>query len=354
MRRIFLYLLAGVSTLVLAAWASPRAVADDDGNQAEIKITAPLDAVDCTNNTVSVLGLTIDIHAARLSGGECDDDDDQGDDDQGDDVQGALNDDEGDDDQGECVLTCADLVAGQSVQVRLTSDAVPLTATEVRQSNEDDEGDDLSDDDSDSAVEVVAPIQDVDAAAQTIQVLGLPVFVGGAEFDGDCDDDEDGDDDVAADHNCEPVDLGDLLVGQFVKVELASSLPPFSATEVELQHSDSDVDVEVEGPDGDEIDDTDSQGTPLNDLTVHVKTKVKIAKRTAVAGARVRTVTRTLHIRGAVAGSRFTLSGLPSGTAKIEITRTTTAGLSSGRTKVVVLKGVSVPALVRLKESRRD
>src|SRR4030095_7309825 len=221
-----------------------------------------------------------------LRGGECDDDD-QGEDDQDDDVQGAVSDDDDDDEEGECVLSCAAVVTGQPIQVRLTSAAVPLTATEVRQGDE--EEDDLAADQSDPDIEIEAPVQALDPTAQTIQVLGLTVFVGGAEFDGDddCDDNDDGDDDgsgddPAADQDCgEPVDLSDLLVGQFVEVELASSLPPFSATEVELQHSGNDVDVEVEGPDGSEIDDADSNGAPLNDLTIHIKTKVKVARHTA-------------------------------------------------------------------------
>src|SRR5262245_30223902 len=143
MKRIILLSLTALSCLAMAAWATPRALADDDddGDHAEIKITAPLEAVDCVSGSITVLGLVIDINGARLRGDECEDDDedddDQGEDEQGDDL---MNGDD-DDDDGDCRLVCEDLLVGQSIEVRMASDIAPLVATEVRAEGDDDDDD---------------------------------------------------------------------------------------------------------------------------------------------------------------------------------------------------------------------
>src|SRR5262245_29556409 len=96
----------GASVVAFVAWMAPHVVADDETDETDIRIQAPLQAVDCAANTITVLGATVDIQAASISGGECDDDDDdegEGDDDG---EFGDLH----DGDEGSCVLTCADLV----------------------------------------------------------------------------------------------------------------------------------------------------------------------------------------------------------------------------------------------------
>src|SRR5689334_7605883 len=107
MKRFTLGVLLSALLLALAAWAPQRAAADDETGDTEIKIQAPLDAVDCTANTISVLGLTIDISTAAIGDGNGDQGD-QGDNNQGDD-QGDDN--SGDDGNGG-TGGCASLVAG--------------------------------------------------------------------------------------------------------------------------------------------------------------------------------------------------------------------------------------------------
>jgi hypothetical protein len=355
MKRITLLSFAVVTVLALAAWATPRALADDDDDDhAEIKITAPLEAVDCAGGSIVVLGLSIDIHNATLRGDDCDDDDDddEGEDEHDDDLMN-NDDDDDDDDQGDCRLACEDLVAGQAVEVRMASDIPPLVATEVRveSGDDDDDDEDLLNGSDEEEVEIEAPIQAIDEVGRTIRVLGLTVNVGGAEIEGedDCEhDDDDEDDDLATgslldDDDCE-VQAGfeDLIVGQFVEVELASSLPPFSATEVEIEDFSNQVEVDVEAPDGEDLEEI--VASSLSDFTISIKTRVKIQKRSGG-----RTVTRVLRLQAPVEGSHFMLSGLPPGPAKIEIEGLGGTGLLKGKTKVRIRNDETVAALVRLK-----
>lgn len=362
MRRIILPLFLFVSVLALVASTAPRAAAhgDDDSDETEIRIQAPLDAVDCAAMTVSVLGLTIDIHSAVIVGDDDCEDDDDGEDDDGEDDDGEDGDLHDGDDDGDSTLTCAALVPGRAVGVRLASDVTPLAATEVRQADELDDEDDEEGEDEDQEVEIEAPVQDIDGTAETIRLLGLTVDVSDAEFEGDDDfedhDDTEGDDDSEGDDrhgegdddDCgDPVDLSDLIVGQFVEVELASSHPPFSATEVEIQNFSNQVQVVVESPDGQPV------GDSMNDLTVDVVTKVRIPKTsTAASNRRSRPAVRVLRLHGSATDGTFTLIGLPSGRAKIVVTGRTAAGVSTGRSKVNVIADETVPARVRLKKPR--
>src|SRR5437870_13473639 len=97
MKRLIPTLLIGTAVLAVVTLAASRAFADDETEQTTVRIQAPLDAVDCTSQTISTLGLTIDIHTAAITGHGCGDDD--GSDDDGD---GTENDVEGpDSDSGE-------------------------------------------------------------------------------------------------------------------------------------------------------------------------------------------------------------------------------------------------------------
>ena len=88
--------------LVLGAWPAGGVRAESDADQTPVTIVAPIDATSCsaTPPTITVLGQTIDVSAAAISGA--------------DDASG-----------------CAALVAGDTVAVQLAGSGAPLTATAV-------------------------------------------------------------------------------------------------------------------------------------------------------------------------------------------------------------------------------
>ena len=142
---------------------------------------------------------------------------------------------------------CAALVANQPVEVKLASDSTPLAATEVSQGGDDNE------------VKVEAPIQMVDVTGMTITALGLVVDVSQANMGGADDDSQDG--------NSQPIDLTQVMQGQFVEMSLASSQPPLSATEVQVRNFANQVEVEVDDSNGQQVDDMDDNGNPSMTLT---------------------------------------------------------------------------------------
>ena len=284
-RRVFpLVAILGACALALAP--AHRAVADDETDEVEIKIQASLDAADCAAvpPTIRVLGLTIDISTATF------------------------------DDEG--ASSCAALVSGQPVEVQLASDIAPLVATQVGQ-----EG-------GDSEVEIKAPLQASDGTAPTITVLGLTIGVGGATLDGA--DDED------TDVSNQTIDLSQLVVGQFVEVKLdAGQLPALVATELEVKNFSNEIEVEVEDEDGTEVDDVDDNGDAVDDVEVDVTETVKV--QNAMPGVGGKFVKKAVSFRTASNGS-FKLSGLPTGKAKITVTRVK-GGVTMTRTKGIKVRG---------------
>ena len=312
-----------IIALALAVVALPahRASADDETDDVEIKIQAPLDAADCAAvpPTITVLGLAIDVGTAQFDG----EDDGNGDHHGG---EGPDCEDDGGGGSGGAG-SCEALVAGQFVTVKLTSDAPPLVGTKIEQ-----------DDDGEEA-EIKAPLQAVDATAMTITVLGLTIDVSGAEIEGADDDD--------SETGGQPVDLSQLVVGQFIEVELdAAQLPTLVATELEVKNFGNVVDVEVEDPDGDAIEDVDDDGDPVNDIEVDVTETVKVQNPTP--GARGK-VARVLRFHTTTNGS-FRLGGLPTGSAKLTVTRVAD-GVTLTRTRSVRIKGNAARS-VRLKLRR--
>lgn len=325
----------GIGTLFLA---THRAAADDETGDTEIKIQAPLDTVDCTANTISVLGLTIDISTAAIDGGNRDggnqdanqgggasDGNSQGGDDGGDDgnTNGGTN-------GGQS--GCTALVANQPVEVKLASDSTPLAATRVSRGGEDNE------------VKVEAPIQFVDASAKTITALGLVVDVSQANVGGA--------DDHSQDGNSQPIDLTQVMQGQFVEMSLASNQPPLSATEVRVLNFANQIEVEVDDSNGQQVDDIDDNGNPVDDVDVEVDETVVVQNTTPGApGTATKRVRKVLHLHRTSHGGVM-LSGLATGHARISVTRTANGVISFGRRSLGVKPNMRHQVRMRLHRTK--
>jgi uncharacterized protein DUF5666 len=299
MNRTRLGVMIGTMVVMLAAVSVQRTWADDETGDVQVKIQAPLDAVDCsaTPPTIQVLGLTIDISMALIDAGSGDSQGDSGGGDSGGDGGDAQG------DTGSSGGSCADLMMGQAVEVLLASDSTPLVATEV---NQDDEGD----------VAVQGPIQMV--SGSTITVLGLTIDISQATLDGSDDNSEDG--------MSQPVDPSQLMPGQIVEVQLASNQPPLTATALDVKNFANQVEVEVDDENG-EVDDSG------DDMDVEVADTVMVQNPSASGPQRVRTVE---HFHTSSSGGIIALTGLPSGHAKIVVTRVRNGAMSMGRRSVAV------------------
>lgn len=279
-----------VSGLAMLAAGVAPASASDEGNDVAVRIKAPLQATACTAAppTLTVLGLNIDTTKAIFEA-------EGGDDDHG----------------GASSATCSGLVPGSPVEVKLVDDVEPLAATEVEQEGEDD----------DDGTTLQAPLQGVDSGAGTITLLGLTIDARAASLEGDDDDCEEGD--------AQPLDLGQLTVGQLVEVHLDSSrLPALVATRLEVKNFANQIEVEVDDENGDEVDD--------DSPSVSVDAAVTVAVRTpAHKGHRARVVRKTVRISKLTNGS-FVLSGLPKGVATIKIIRDVGGVKSAARRAVRV------------------
>ena len=293
--------MAGVVVAVLLGGLSTGQCvwADDESDEVEIKLRAPLTAIDCGTGMISILGLPIDIGHAAL---------------RADDEDGALD--------------CAALVplVGQTVKVELLSDDVPLIATEVKVGGGDEDDDEVGEG---GDVELTAPLQQVvvDATTHTttVTVLGLTIDVTNADIEGADDDDHDGEE--------QPVDLTTLPLRTFVEIRLdAALLPMLVATELEVKNFNNHVDVEVVGPNGEEIDDRDEAGDPVNDVDVRVAETVKVRPAGRRHGRRA---TRVLHFHTRTNGS-IVLSGLPTGHGRVSVTRVVNGSTMTGQGRVVV------------------
>jgi hypothetical protein len=339
---------AGLVTVGLVLGAVALAAADDESSDIEIKLQAPLDAVDCTPgaSTITVFGQTIDINTATIdasndgsnSGGSQDDNGgSQGNDsNQASSGQGGENDQGGGDGHGSTnggsgQVGCAALAAQQVVEVKFASDAAPLVATAVD-----------SQDGGDGEPEVKGPIQGMDTTNQTVTVLGYTISVIGANLDGADDNSQDG--------NNQPVTLDQLIVGQSVEIKLdATQLPALVATELQVKNFTNQVTVEVDDSNGQEVDDTDSNGAPVNDVEVDVTETVPVQGSTTGA-ATTRRVRKVVHLRHVTNGS-FQLSGLPTGHAKIQVTRTANGATFKGRKAVKVSRNTRKSTRIHLRRT---
>ena len=320
-RILFRFMSLSSYILVFMALLTPLAMADDETEATKVEVQAPLDAVNCTATppTINVLGLTIDISHAGINMNDDEDDSSH----QSDHPDG----------------TCADLVPGQVVEVKFVSDTPDpitglLSAVEV-----DIGGGDCEDKVCDS-VKVEAPLQAIDPSGNTVTVLGLVVDISQAQLQGDHDEDDDNDGENP------PVDISQLIPGQFVELTLASAQPPLVATKLEVKNFDNEIDVNVEDEHGD-VDDGDDDDVEI-DVTVTVLVKAKQGVGKAKAAKAVKKVV-TLHT---VSNGRATLKGLPTGKAKIVVTRIRDGRKSVGKATVKVESKGTKQVRVRLKPVR--
>lgn len=217
----------------LVALPATRAVADDETDGVEFKVEAPLEGSNCegTPATITLLGLTIDVSNAAFQGGSKMD-------------MGAG--------------TCADLIVRQMVEVKLANDIPDATsgffmALKVEAGSEMAEDEDMEELEADEVAEIDARIQEFDAVANTLTVLGLTFDISQAKIEGlkDQDDEAEVDDDVDDD----VVDPSQLAVGQFVEVKLTSAISPISANEVDVKNFENKIEVKLLDEDGEEEED---------------------------------------------------------------------------------------------------
>jgi uncharacterized protein DUF5666 len=340
MKRTWMALTMAAATCAALTWPARRSVADDETTDTEIEMQAPLEAADCgaTPPTITVLGLSIDISAAAF-GNSADDPGTSPTPQAGDDGGGGRH---GGSQPPGCYYTCttptpasappaapagcAALVVGQTVAVKLASDAVPLAATAVKQDGKD-------------TVKIEAPLQAFDATAQTVTLLGLTIDTRGAAAEGADDDSSDG--------NSQPIDLSELMVGQFVEVKLASSTAPLAATEIEVKNFSNQIEVEVHDRSGQEVEDVDDEGNPVDDVDVEVMQVIGVQGTNPSPTGTLR-VKKTLHFHTGSHG-RFTLSGLATGRARVFVTRVHGGETSIGRRSVPVHANVSRSIRIRLR-----
>jgi hypothetical protein len=302
--------------LALLAFAVQLAGADSGGGESEIEIKAPLEAVNCAGvpPTITVLGLTIDIGAAKF-------------------------DDEDDDDAVASAVGCAGLVVGQVVEVELASDLPNATTgllTALKLEAEDEECDD-------ECVEIEAPIQAADPVGQTITVLGLTIDISQAEIDGDDHENEAETSDDGEGHT--PVDPSQLIVGQFVEVKLASNQAPLTATELEIKNFGNCVEVHVVDQNGNEIDDEDDDVQVVVSLTPTPPAAGTSKASKSAKGKK--TLTFTARSNG-----HTVLNGLPAGRAKLLITRIHGGHKSSAKSSTVVQPQQTTHVVARLKQAK--
>ncbi len=313
MKGLALRFMIASALLALLAFAVQLAGADNGGDESEIEIKAPLDAVNCAGvpPTITVLGLTIDLSQASFDEAETDDDD-----------GGPGN-----------GLGCAGLVVGQIVEVELASDLPNSTTGLLTAVKVDAEGEECDDE----CVEIEAPIQAADATGQTITVLGLTIDISQAEIGGD---DEQGDDDSQGN---QPPAPPQLIAGQVVDVKLASNVPPLVATEIEVKNSGTGIEVELVDQNGNQVDDDDDDVQ----VVVSVTPTASAAVKSKVAKGMKKTLTFTAHSNG-----HTVLKGLPAGRAKLLITRIHGGHKSSAKSSTVVQPQQTTHVVARLKQAK--
>ncbi len=333
-------LLAAAAAVLLSIDLShvPQALADESGN-VEIKLSAPIDATNCTATppTITVLGLSIDVSNINSDGGG------------GNGGTPTPGEGGGSDGSGGQGGGCTALTAGQSVELTLSSDMPDangnLDATQADQGE-------------DSEIKIEAPLQAVDTNNDAVdpngnvKVLGLLVNISNANMDG-LDDD--------GSPNPTPTatpGTSNLTVGQFVSMSITNNGGQLSATELEVKAFTTGVDVEV--------DDACSAATPGatpgsscdDQLDVEVDDTVVVQGTpppTAGAGGgnaaprslRPRKVKKvvTFHLQ---TGSRhISLAGLPSGRATIKVTRSLNG--AQGKRTVGLRKNAVRTVRVRLR-----
>ena len=278
------------STLLVTALSMGRVgavAADDETDDTSNTIQATIDAVSCasTPQTITVLGINVDITAAIFNGGSA--------------------------------TSCATLQVGRTADLRLINDVAPLVAATLSTSGG-------------GNVQLQGAIQAIDGVAQTVQILGVTISTVGAEVDGADDDSGDG--------TTQAIDPTQLIVGQFVNVELdEGQLPSFVAKKLEMKNFTNQVDVEVDDSNGNPIDDVSDDISVAADDTTVVTTP-----------AGTNTKRKVVHLHTSAKGS-FTLSGLPTGRAKVTVKRVVNGKSHKKTARVDVLGNSAAPVKIKLR-----
>jgi len=267
MKRIpLLWLTLSLVLCALVALPAHRAMADDESDELEFRVEGTLEAVDCTANTIKVLGITIGIGGARL------------------DTSGKV---------------CTDFVVGEQVEARLASDIPGATSGNLKAGRVKSNGN------SGSPPRLKGPIQTITSDKSSMTLLGKKVDISQGHLEGM-------DDSMRPNHSV-PADPSQLIVGQFVQVRLVDDTPPFQAEEVEIENFKNGVHVELENEHGVEIHD-------LVEIEVHNHTVIAVpAPASPLDGATVRKP--KTRVFKAKSHGKFTLNGLFTGEAKLIIKR---------------------------------
>ena len=350
-RTLLFPLILAAAIAVIATSMTRRALASDETQDTELTIQAVLDATSCDTvpPTITLLGLTIDVSTARIEapGTTSSDPTPSATPEPGDDGNHHHGGGSTDPLPGGCYYCptppstpvptptapsllsaaagCTALIVGQPVEVKLANDSSPLTAAAVKQ-----------DENGDTRVKIEAPLQEITPETQTIALLGLTINVAGAELDGADDDSSDG--------NSQAIDLSQLITGQFVEARLASGTVPLSATELEVKNFSNTVEMQVTDDSGDAVNDVDDDGTPVNDLEIHITETVAVQNPAAATPRRVKKV---LHLHTTSNGT-VVLNGLATGHAAVEVTRVHNGEVTHGRRRLAVRSNASRRVRVRL------
>jgi hypothetical protein len=211
----------------------------------EVKVKGPITALDCEAQTMTVLGLAIDVTNATFGSkwkwhrgwhhGE---------------------------------FTCENLRVGQTVAVELING---LTAREVELRGGHDDG-----------VMVSAPIEAVNPSSKTVTVLGLTIDMSAAKL---------------KDDNEHTITLDQLIEGQFVDIDLTSDQTPLLAVSLIARTGTNQLHIRV----------FDEKGKLVTGGTVKATVTVKNGK--------------SVIVREATGTGALILTSIPAGQAKITITR---------------------------------
>jgi len=252
--------------VVLPSDASPLTATSLYLRLLETKIVAPLDDPTSTCPNISVLGQTINTSSAVFGGG------------------------------GGSTLTCAGLQPGQPVKVTLQDQiGPPLEATEVEVGSS---GSGWGCE-NDPQVMVIAPLNviSITELPYTVSVLGqsgtITVDISNAQL---------------INEDYQPIALGQLMVGQFVQMTLASNVPATSGPQFVALVVKSMVPGNVIG-----FNVFDWHGHQVNDGSNDVSAAVTYAHKGKGAA-------KTVTLRTTSNGS-FNVANMPKGQAKVAVTR---------------------------------
>jgi hypothetical protein len=251
----------------------------------EIKLKAPITALDCSGSsqTITMLGLTIDVTDASFGSkwnwhwghGK----------------RGWYH--------GE--LTCADLKVGQTVVAELSGDisnGLP-TAMEVEVRG-----------DHDGDVLVSAPLDAIDTSAHTVTLLGLTVDVSAAKL---------------RDDNGNTITLDQLTQDQFVDIDLTSDKTPLLAASLVARTGTNQLHIKV----------FDEKGKAVTNSTVKAVITVKNGK--------------SVVIREATGTGSLILTSIPAGQVKVAITRVNNGKTSKASASVAMKSNTNKLISARLK-----